>query len=84
MWVMKEVLGLEEKYLYVKPDEKVGMIILSESMRFGTFAENKLKQVIQQFAGNLRLVRYFPSEVLISPLFLIWHQWWKIKVKLFI
>lgn len=80
MWVMKEVLGLEEKYFYTEPDEKIGKLILNETMIYGTFSQNKLKQVIQQYLGNLRMVRYFPSEVLISPLFLVWHQWWKIKM----
>lgn len=81
MWVMKAVLGLEEKYLYTEPDEKIGKVILNETMVYGTFSQNKLKQVLQQYLGNLRMVRYFPSEVLISPLFLVWHQWWKMKMK---
>lgn len=81
LWIMKEILGLDESYLYVESDEKMGKLILNESMRYGTFSQNKLMQVIQQFAGNLRMVRYFPAEVLISPLFLVWHQWWKVRMK---
>ncbi len=81
MWVMKEILGLEEKYVYTEPDEILGKQILAESMRFGTFSHNKPRQVFQQLTGNFRLVKYFPSEVLISPLFLIWHQLWKLKIK---
>lgn len=81
MWVMKEVLGLEEKYLYTEPDEKIGKLILNETMVYGTFSQNRLKEVLQQYVGNLRMARYFPSEVLISPLFLVWHQWWKAKTK---
>lgn len=80
MWVMKEILGLEEDCLYTEPDEKVGKLILSEAMHFGTFSDNKFVQVLQQFTGNLRLAWLFPSEVIISPLFLIWHQWWRLKM----
>ena len=80
MWVMKEILGLEEDCLYTEPDEKVGKLILSEAMRFGTFSDIKFVQVLQQFTGNLRLAWLFPSEVIISPLFLIWHQWWRLKM----
>lgn len=81
MWVMKEVLGLEEKYLYTEPDEKIGKLILNEAMVYGTFSQSKLKQVLQQYTGNLRLLRAFPSEVMISPIYLVWHQWWKLKMK---
>lgn len=81
MWVMKEVLGLEEKYLYTEPDEKIGKLILNETMVYGTFSQNRLKEVLQQFVGNLRLLRAFPSEVIISPIYLVWHQWWKLKMK---
>lgn len=81
MWVMKETLGLGDKYLYVEPDAKVGSLILSESFKFGTYSPNKFKQVLQQYFGNYKLVRYFPFEVLINPIFLLWHQWWKVRMK---
>lgn len=79
MWIMKDVLGLEEDYLYVEPDEKVGRVILSETNRFGEYSQNTFVMILQQFIYNLKLIRLFPSEVLISPLFLVWHQWWKYK-----
>ena len=81
MWVMKEVLGLEDKYLYTEPDEKIGKLILNETMVYGTFSHNRLKELIQQYVGNLRLLRVFPLEVIISPMYLVWHQWWKLKMK---
>lgn len=80
MWVMKEVLGLSEQYLLVEPSEKVGKAIIKESMNYGTFSSNKLKYVAEMFSANIRLSMLFPSQVLISPLFLIWHQWCKIKI----
>ena len=82
MWVMKEVLGLDGALLVVDPDEKVGKAILRESMRYGTFSTNKLRYVIERFVVNFRLASMFPGQVLISPLFLLWHQWWKLKMKM--
>lgn len=81
MWIMKEILALEEKYLYTEPDKRIGRLILNEAMVYGTFSKNKLKEVLQQYAGNLRMVRYFPLEVMISPIYLVWHQWWKVRMK---
>lgn len=81
MWIMSEVLGLEEKFLIVEPNEKEGKLILKESFYFGTWSTNKLRSVIEQFVANFRIVTHYPKEVLISPLFLVWHQWWKVKME---
>ena len=81
MWVMKEILGLDESYLIVEPSEKVGKVILRETMHYGVTVNNKLLLVMKYFVANLRLAFMFPSQVLISPLFLFWHQLWKIKMK---
>ena len=80
MWVMKETLGLEDKYLIVEPSEKEGRLILKESGYFGMWSTNKMRSVIEQFVANFRIVTHYPKEVLIGPLFLIWHQWWKVKM----
>lgn len=82
MWIMSEVLGLEEKFLIVKPNEKEGKLILKESFYFGTWSTSKLRSVIEQFMANFRIVTHYPMDVLISPLFLVWHQWWKLKMKI--
>ena len=82
MWIMKEILGIEEICLLVAANEKIGRAILRESDYFGTHSSNNLIYVFQQFYANLRLISLFPSEVLISPLFLVWHQWWRLKTKL--
>ena len=81
MWVMRNVLGLGGTYLITEPDEKTGKAILRESMHYGTFSKNKIIYVVERFTANVRLMRLFPSQVLLSPLFLIWHQWWKLKMK---
>lgn len=58
---MKDTLGLDEGFLIVEPSERIGRAILGESMRYGTFSHKKLWLVLQQFAGNLRLVLLFPG-----------------------
>lgn len=80
MWIMSDVLGLERGLLPVDPNEKEGRMILRESEYFGAWSTNKLWSVVEQFVANFRIVTHYPKEVLISPLFLIWHQWWKVKM----
>lgn len=82
MWIMNEQLGLDKTLLPIEPSEKEGWLILKESYYFGTWSTNKLRSVIEQFAANFRILSHYPKEVLISPLFLVWHQWWKIKMKI--
>ena len=83
MWIMKELLGVENERLILEPNEKIGRLILNESYNTGTYStENNLKYVIEQFIANFRIVHQFPKEVLINPLFLVWHQWWKLKMKM--
>ena len=82
MWIMKDTLGLDEGFLIVEPSERIGRAVLRESMYYGTFSHKKLWYVLQEFWGNLRVVLLFPGEVLISPLFLVWHQWWRLRMRL--
>ena len=82
MWIQKEILGIEGESLLFSPNSKYGKVILREMISYGTENEtSNLSLIIRQFVGNLRLIPYFPSEVLINPLFLVWHQWWKLKAK---
>ena len=81
MWIMKDVFALDEKYLIVEPSEKEGRLILSESKYFGTFPTNNLLLIIDKIWANYRLVTHYPMEVLISPLFLLWHQCWRLKMR---
>ena len=83
MWIEQSVLGLEKQYLLVEPDNKVGQLLLNEMMRYGEkFDENqgKLKILMDCVTGNNTLFRQFPSPVVIAPIYLVWHQWWKFKM----
>ena len=87
MWVLHEVLGLEEGYLIAPMDERLGRVLLSEIMRGGNFgqydeqnikADNPLKKNWRRICRDFRMMRYFPSECLWEPVFRIWHFFWRI------
>ena len=87
MWVMSEVLGLEEKYLIAPKDERLGKVLLGEIIRGGNFgqfdtdnilADNQLKKNWQRLKRDFRMMRYFPSECLWEPVFRMWHFFWRI------
>ena len=86
MWVLHEVLGLEEEYLIAPMDERLGRVLLSEIMRGGNFgqydeqnikADSPLKKNWQRICRDFRMMRYFPSECLWEPLFRLWHFFWR-------
>ena len=83
MWIMRETLGLDAECLIMEPHAEMGKLILLESQNLVTTKDKRgrLRYLIRLIFGNLRIARYLPSDVLISPLFLIWHQWWKQKMK---
>ena len=84
MWIMKNILGLEEEKLLLEPDVKEGTRILHQSFYYGRFSTGKLNKIIEMMSLNLRLLPYYPSEILLGPLYLLWHQFWKLKMKLLI
>lgn len=73
MWIMKEVLGLDDEYLICKPNERLGRFVLDDIMRGGNFGKfddtyhltegaSHLKRFGQKIVASLRYVRYFPLE----------------------
>lgn len=82
MWIMAEELGLHKDFLIVEPDKKVGRLIWNETLKYGTYTNDSFSALMEQLFANLRLARYFTQNVLINPLFLVWHQWWKLKMKM--
>ena len=82
MWIMTEVLGLEDSYIIGAKNEREGRLILDESFCYGTFSNNTFRSVVEQTLANVRILNHYPAEVLNGPVYLIWHQWWKFKMKL--
>ena len=90
MWVLQEVYAMPDRYLLTSPDAKEGRFLLDEIMLAGNFG--KYDERMQRAAGegtfrwglrkvlrNFRFVRSYPSEVLWSPIFKVWHLFWRIR-----
>ena len=90
MWIMQEVFGLEEAYMLTTPSEKDGRFLLNEIMISGNFGqydirvwrnnnESDLSHAIRKIKRSLSFIHYYPSEVVWSPLFKLWHYFWRRK-----
>ena len=88
MWVLQAVFGMEERFLLVAPDEREGRFLLDEIMLAGNFGqyderlqheqgESALHWGWRKVMRNFRFVSSYPSEVLWSPLFKLWHLFWR-------
>lgn len=85
MYIMKEVLGLEEQYLIAPMDERRGKTLLNEILKGGNFGHcsnlaqnNTAKKYFQKIWRNLHFVREYPSEALCEPIFRTWHFFWRL------
>ena len=79
MYIMKEILCLDDKYLYTEPNEKEGKFLLEEISIGGNFGKfetrlNKLTHakghikrflIIEKF--KMRLLKHYPSEAIWLP-----------------
>ena len=89
MYIMKEVLGLEEKYLIVPVDERRGKTLLREILKGGNFGQSDVrwkkaegrwhtgKKYFLKIARNMQFVREYPAEALCEPVFRTWHFFWR-------
>ena len=94
MWVLREVFGIEDEYLLLPTNEVEGRFLLNEIIRSGNFGqydkqlmrnrdESDLSYALRKLRRNLRFISSYPSEVLWSPLFKIWHYFWRKKMRTF-
>lgn len=93
MWLLKEVLGLEECYLLVPPNEKVGRMLLHEVLMAGNFGHHderysfRGKSVYAQYFievyRNLHFALQFPGETVWGrPVSRWWHMVYKSYLRL--
>lgn len=81
MWIMQYVFGMKECELLLEPNETFGKNLLNESLHYGENRHrNSFEAWINIITSNLRYIKYFPSQVIIAPIYLIWHQWWKMRM----
>lgn len=91
MWLMKEVFGLDEKYLICECNEKEGRFLLDEIMNTGNMGHgetrfkrddtNALLRFISNQRKNLHLLTHYPGEVCWSPFFNLTRYFWQLTVK---
>lgn len=90
MWVLHEVLGLDDKCLIAPMNERLGRVLLSEIIRGGNFgqydeenirANSPLKKNWQRIKRDVRMMRYFPSECLWEPAFRLYHFFWRVNYR---
>lgn len=86
MYVLREVLDLQEDKMIAPVDERRGRLLLEEIMQGGNFGQHDERRTlgrgaighnIQRLVRDLRLVRFYPSEALSEPLFRLWHWCWR-------
>lgn len=88
MWVMKETLCLEDKYLIAKPNEKDGRFLLSEILQSGNmghydtrFGKTKDEGIVHRYfrmtRRNFRFILHYPEEALCEPIFRTWYFFWR-------
>ena len=90
MWIMQEKLGMEKDMLLCTSNAKEGKFLLNEIMIAGNFGHydnrNNNRHTKIAFARffyhikrNTHFITHYPSEVLWTPLWKIWHYFWRRK-----
>lgn len=87
MYVLHEVMGLEENKMIVAPYEEDGRFLLEEIMRGGNFGKYDNKQTrdsshyLSSFLGgvvwNLRFLRFNPFDWFWSPMWRVYYFAWR-------
>lgn len=86
MYVLREALGMEEKFLISEPHEKRGKVLISEILAGGNFGkyetrywantEGFMSKNWQKIKRNAHFTMSYPSELLAEPFFRMYHYWW--------
>lgn len=88
MYVLREVFGMEGRYAFVPVNEKAGSLLLEEIMEGGNFGyfrsggrpdagKGRVVRGLHRSIRNLRLLSYYPMEVICYPFWMIRHWMWK-------
>ena len=90
MWIMQEIFGLDKEHLLCEPDVKEGSKLLNEILKGGNFGHydkrkdhihrNAMGRGWRNFRKNQRYLFHYPSEVLWSPVWKVWHWCWRKQV----
>ena len=86
MYIMHDVLGLEEEYLIVPVDKVRGETLLEEILRGGNFGKHSgltkhslASKHFLKYWRTMQFIREYPAEALCEPVFRTWHFFWRLK-----
>jgi hypothetical protein len=86
MYIMHDVLGLEEEYLIVPVDKARGETLLEEILRGGNFGKHSgltehslATKHFLKYWRTMHFIREYPAEALCEPVFRTWHFFWRLK-----
>lgn len=84
MWILHTQFGLEEQFLISGMNEKEGRFVLNEILTTGNFGRadqryryKHLRKIRQKLKHGSHLLLHYPSEVLWTPIWLVYHKFWK-------
>ena len=89
MWILKNFLGIEDQFLLCPVNKRHGEFLFNEIMLMGNFGQfdprvnkgwcckNRFNKGIIQFKRNLRFLLFYPTEVICSPFWKLWHFGWR-------
>lgn len=83
MWIMQEMFGLNTDFLLCCPNKQEGMFLLHEIMQTANFGQGEMRykgfSTIKRMSYHgMHLLFHYPSEVIWTPLWLVYHKIWKI------
>ena len=88
MYILQEVFCAPRDIMLVAPDSRLGSFLLDEVMASGNFGrydprnahdknEGKIGHTRRKLTRALRFLKYFPTEVLWMPGFMVWQYFWR-------
>ena len=84
MWILHTQLGLERQYLICGMNEKEGRFVLDEILQTGNFGQADSRYQFKRWyklrhhiAHGSHLLMHYPSEVVWTPIWLVYHKVWK-------
>ena len=88
MWILLQYFKMKEEYILCETNLRHGSFILSEMLIAGNFGHydtrtvkidphDRVRRGFSLLKKNMRFLSFYPSEVLWSPIWKIWHYLWR-------
>lgn len=82
MWILHKQFGLEKRFLVCEMNEKEGRFVLSEIIQTGNFGYSdtrfkEMSKLRRMTKHSIHLLLHYPSEVMWTPIWLVYHKMWR-------